>query len=151
MKKKTVLISIATVVIFCLLMGSIAMIAKKNQKKAEKEFKAYNETLVYDIYNFSPKITNNEKRASLKTRMDAQLMDQMCPPLPELNRDPSLPVNTLLNVKTETMTNKTKKKIVVDTRFIIKTPNGKEYPQKVRGEYKKKDNKWILMKIQRIN
>lgn len=150
MKKKTVLISIATVVIVCLLIGSIAMIVKTNQKKAEKEFKAYNETLVYDIYNFSPEITNNEKRASLKTRMDAQLMDQMCPPLPELNRDPNLPVNTLLNVKTETMTNK-KEEIVADTRFVIKTPNGKEYPQKVRAEYKKNDNKWILMKIQPIN
>ncbi|OJG75679.1 hypothetical protein RV12_GL000018 [Enterococcus quebecensis] len=124
--------------------------AADKKKDAIEEFKKYNETLVYDIFYYSPDISNEEKRVSLKKRMDTKLVDSMCPPIPQISKPAAQPVNELIDMKTEEIKNSSDGQRKVTTTFTIKTPEGSKFPQKVEAEYKEKNDKWIMQTIQPI-
>ncbi|MEI5995213.1 hypothetical protein [Candidatus Enterococcus mansonii] len=150
MKKKYLLIGSIILIMLGVSFWQYTSYTANKKKAVVEEFKKYNETLVYDIFYYSPDIPNEEKRLSLKKRMDTKLVDSMCPPIPQISKPVTQPVNELIDMKTKAIKSISDRQRKVTTTFTIKTPEGTKFPQKVEAEYKEKDGKWVMEKIQPI-
>lgn len=117
-----------------------------NQKNDIESFKLYNETLVYDIYFFSPDDDNGIKRQSLGERMTHSLLDLMCPAIPTLTEN-TQSWNEILDVVTIEVNEveETKRETVTDYR--IKTSQGGLFDLRSRAVYELQGGKWIMASI----
>ena len=119
------------------------------QKKANEDLIKSHHQLVKTFNRFRHYEDYEEKIPFMETQMTKEIMEQVCPIIPEGFMD-EFPKPKVTNMKTERVRNEGKGKKKLVTSFSLSLNNGIPITQQTESVYQKNNDDWVMISYQLV-